>query len=37
VREHLDASRPVSDLVDGWQEALRSFGERRAGFLLYSD
>jgi len=37
VREHLDASRPVPDLVDQWQEALRSFDDCRARFLLYSD
>ena len=37
VREHLDAGKPIPDLVDGWNEALRAFCDRRAQFLMYSD
>jgi beta-N-acetylhexosaminidase len=35
VREHLDANKPIPDLVDGWKEALDAFCDRRAHFLLY--
>lgn len=37
VREHLDASRPVAELVDGWAEALRAFCDCRARALMYAD
>jgi uncharacterized protein YbbC (DUF1343 family) len=37
VREHLDANKPVTDLVNGWQEALQDFYDLRANFRLYSD
>lgn len=36
VREHLDANRPVADLVDGWNEALRAFCDCRADVLMYA-
>jgi uncharacterized protein YbbC (DUF1343 family) len=35
VREHLDASQPVPDLVNSWQENLQRFCELREDFLLY--
>ncbi len=37
VREHLDAHKPIPDLVDGWQAALQSFCDNRARFLVYPD
>lgn len=37
VREHLDASHPIPDLVEQWQPALRSFCAERARFLMYPD
>ena len=37
VREHLDAGRPVSDLVDRWHDDLTAYDRQRAPFLLYSD
>ncbi len=37
VREHLDANKPIPDLVDGWQAALQSFCDNRAHFLMYPD
>ncbi len=37
VREHLDANRPVSELVAGWQESLRAFARLRAEYLLYPE
>ncbi len=37
VREHLDAGRPVSELIGAWQEGLDAFCEARAPFLLYRD
>lgn len=35
MRKHLDADRPISDLVAGWQEALQGFVDLRAEFLRY--
>jgi len=35
VRRHLDANRPVSELVAGWQAPLRAFAELRGRVLLY--
>ena len=35
VRQHLDASHPIPDLVNGWQDELRAFGNLRAKYLLY--
>ncbi len=35
VREHLDANRPLSELVESWQAPLRAFGELRRPALLY--
>jgi len=37
VRDHLDAGRPVAELVDGWAGALRAFCDCRARVLLYAD
>lgn len=37
VREHLDANKPIPDLVGGWKEALRAFCDQRAHFLMYPD
>jgi uncharacterized protein YbbC (DUF1343 family) len=37
VREHLNASKPVSDLVNGWQESLQEFCNRRAKYPIYTD
>jgi uncharacterized protein YbbC (DUF1343 family) len=37
LREHVDAHRPIPDLVDQWQEALQVFGNIRAHFLMYPD
>jgi beta-N-acetylhexosaminidase len=37
VRQHLDASQPIPDLVNGWQDELRTFSNLRAKYLLYPD
>jgi uncharacterized protein YbbC (DUF1343 family) len=35
VRLHLDAERPVTDLVDTWKEGIEAFKSLRAASLLY--
>jgi uncharacterized protein YbbC (DUF1343 family) len=35
VREHLDASKPVLDLIDGWQDELNTFAALRDEYLIY--
>ncbi len=35
VREHLDANRPLSSLLEAWQAPLRAFDELRSQALLY--
>ncbi len=35
AREHLDASKPISDLLGQWQAGLRAYAEVRAQFLRY--
>lgn len=37
VREHLDADRPIAELVGGWQEGLQAFARLRAQYLFYPD
>jgi uncharacterized protein YbbC (DUF1343 family) len=37
VREHLDAGRPVSELIASFEEGLSAFEQRRAPYLLYND
>lgn len=37
VREHLDAGRPVSELVASWQAGLEAFDRLREGYFLYHD
>ena len=35
VREHLNANKPVWDLINQWQKDLDAFNTLRAQFLLY--
>ena len=37
VREHLEAGKPVPDLVKEWQKGLQDFRELREDFLLYPE
>jgi uncharacterized protein YbbC (DUF1343 family) len=37
VRQHLDASKPVSDLVRSWEDDLQAFSRLRAQYLLYAE
>jgi len=37
VREHLDAGRPVSELIGSFEAGLSAFKQRRAPYLLYDD
>ncbi len=37
VRQHLNAMKPIPDLVSQWQGALQAFADLRAAFLHYPD
>src|SRR5262249_15751506 len=35
VREHLNANKPISELIGLWESSLQAFSKMRADFLLY--
>ncbi|MFN8561167.1 MAG: DUF1343 domain-containing protein [Anaerolineae bacterium] len=37
IREHLDAGKPVSELIESFQADLSAFEQERAPYLLYAD
>lgn len=37
LRQHLDAGRPVSELVSQWEESVKAFQTLRVQYLLYQD
>lgn len=37
LRRHIDADRPVDDLIESWQPELHEFSRRRGEYLRYTD
>jgi uncharacterized protein YbbC (DUF1343 family) len=37
VRRHLDANKPITDLVESWEADIQQFSRLRSGYLHYSD
>lgn len=37
LRQHIDADRPVDELIACWQPGLRAFTQKRNAYLLYAD